>query len=55
MIKYIIKEWPYTQELMEHPDFDDHACLINDENWVDQYGYASYFVEEDWLKSIGKC
>lgn len=32
MSKYIIKEWPYTQELMEHPDFNDHAYLINDEN-----------------------
>lgn len=55
IIKYIIKEWPYTQELMEYPDFNEHSCLINDENWLDQYGSMSYFVEEDWLKSIGKC
>lgn len=55
MIKYMIVEWPESQELMEHPDFNEHSCLINDENWLDQYGPMSYFVEEDWLKSIGKC
>lgn len=31
-MKYVIKEWPYTQELMEYSDFNEHACLINDEN-----------------------
>jgi hypothetical protein len=55
MTKYVIVEWPYSQELMEYDDFDCHSCLINDESWVDQYGSASYFVEEDWLKQIGKC
>jgi hypothetical protein len=54
-VKYVIVEWPYTQELMEHPDFNEHACLINEESWLDQYGWMSYFVEEDWLKLIGKC
>ena len=39
-MKYVIIEWPYTQELMEYSDFNEHACLIND---------------EDWLKQIGKC
>lgn len=55
VVKYVIKEWPYTQELMEYDDFYDHACLINDAGWIDQYGDASYFVEEEWLKEIGKC
>lgn len=32
MVKYIIKEWPETQELMELPDFSEHSCLINDES-----------------------
>lgn len=32
MTKYVIIEWPYTQELMEYPDFDEHVCLINDES-----------------------
>lgn len=40
---------------MEHPDFNEHACLINEESWLDQYGGMSYFVEEEWLKLIGKC
>ncbi len=55
MTKYIIKEWPETQKLMEYEGFYEHACLINEESWLDQYGFGSYFVEEDWLKSIGKC
>lgn len=54
-MKYVIVEWPYTQELMEHPDFNEHACPINEESWLDQYGGMSYFVEEEWLKLIGKC
>lgn len=54
-MKYVIIEWPYTQELMEYSDFNEHACLINDEDWLDQYGPMSYFIEEDWLKQIGKC
>lgn len=54
-MKYVIIEWPESQELMEHKDFDCHSHLINDEGWIDQYGCASYFVEEDWLKQIGKC
>lgn len=52
MTKYIIVEWPESQELMDHEGFDEHACLINDESWLDQYGSMSYFVEEDWLKNI---
>lgn len=52
MKKYVIVEWPYTQAYMELDDFYEHACLINDEKWLDQYGSSSYFVEEDWLNSI---
>ena len=51
-MKYIIVEWPYSQELMDYADFDEHACLINDDSWVEQYGNASYFVEEEWLNQI---
>ena len=31
-MKYIIVEWPYSQELMDYADFDEHACLINDDS-----------------------
>lgn len=55
MIRYVIVEWPEVQELMSHKDFSDHACLITEDSWVDQYGYSSYFVDERWLKMIGKC
>lgn len=55
MVRYVIVEWPESQELMSHKDFQDHAYLINEDSWVDQYGLASYFVEEEWLKQIGKC
>lgn len=54
-VKYILVEWPESQSLMDYEDFEDHSCLVNDESWLDQYGPASYFVEEDWLKEIGKC
>lgn len=48
-MKYIIVEWPYSQELMEFPDFKEHACLINDDSWIDIYGSSAFFVEENWL------
>jgi hypothetical protein len=37
---------------MEIDGFNEHACLINEESWLDQYGPQSYFVEEDWLQNI---
>ena len=49
-MKYLLVEWPEIQQLMDKSDFNEHTCLVNDESWVDQYGYSSYFVEEDWLK-----
>lgn len=47
--KYIIVEWPYSQELMTFPDFEKHACLINDDSWINMYGSMAFFVEEGWL------
>lgn len=46
MIKYVIVEWPESQELMKHPDFNEHSCLINDENWLDQYGPMSSLLKK---------
>lgn len=50
--KYIIIEWPYTQKLMECPDFNEHAYLINDDHWLVKHGSQSYFIEEDWFNKI---
>lgn len=48
MNKYVIVEWPDIQFL----GFNEHACLINDDEWVSKYGSSAYFVEEEWLNRI---
>lgn len=53
MNKYVIVEWPDIQVLMTKSGFNEHACLINnDDEWVSKYGSSSYFVEEEWLNRI---
>lgn len=52
MNKYVIVEWPDIQFLMTESGFNEHACLINDDEWVSKYGSSAYFVEEEWLNRI---
>lgn len=52
MNKYVIVEWPDIQILMTESGFNEHACLINDDEWVSKYGSSAYFVEEEWLNRI---
>lgn len=52
MNKYVIVEWPDIQVLMTESGFNEHACLINDDEWVYKYGSSAYFVEEEWLNRI---
>lgn len=51
-MRYRIVEWPFSSEYMDKPGFYEHACLINDEDWVKKYGTEAYFIDEDWIKSV---
>jgi len=52
--KYIIVQWPESQELMEEDGFREHCCLINDsmeddpKSFLARYGSSAFFVEEKW-------
>lgn len=46
--KYILVQWPDTQELMEYKDFEEHSSFAD----CDVFGPASYFVEEEWLNKV---
>ena len=53
-MRYRIVGWPFSNEYMDKPGFDEHACLINDENWIRKYGTEAYFIDEDWIENIKK-
>jgi hypothetical protein len=46
--------WPWIQDLMEKPGFDDNSSLINDEPLLSEYGNSAYFVRQDWLSKHSK-
>ena len=54
-MRYRIVEWPYSNEYMDKPGFDEHACLINDEDWIKKYGTEAYFIDEDWIENINNA
>ena len=47
--KYVVITWPDIQDLMEHDDFNDNACLITDDPFIQEYGSSAYFVRESWI------
>lgn len=49
---FVAVQWPESQELLELPDFNDNAILINDEGLYEEYGPSSYVVRKIWLDSI---
>ena len=51
---YELVLWPEVQDYMMYPDFHKHACLANDEYFVDTYGSQAYFIEVDWIKTVTK-
>lgn len=51
-MKFILVEWPETQNLMDHEGFEENACLANDDYFLKTYGSSAYFVNEEWLKEV---
>lgn len=48
--KYVLVQWPDSQELMEYEGFNEHSSYAD----YDTFGPAAYFVEEEWLKGEHK-
>lgn len=46
---FVAVSWPESQELMDLPNFYDHAYLINDVRGMANFGSSAYFVEKSWL------
>lgn len=49
--RYVIVTWPESQGLMDKEGFEENACLINDDTFLEIYGPQSYFVNESWLNN----
>jgi hypothetical protein len=43
-MKYILVQWPESQELMEIDGFEEYSSLAH----PSEFGSCAYFVEEDW-------
>ena len=52
--RFIVVTWPDIQNLMVFEDFNENACLINDQPFLDEYGSSAYFVRESWFNEIEK-
>ena len=51
---YVVIGWPDIQQYMDIPGFEENSYLVNDEKGMEDFGSSAYFVDEDWLESIGK-
>ena len=49
-MKYILVQWPESQDLMMIDGFEEHSTLAD----AEFAGSAAYFVEEDWLNEKNK-
>ena len=52
--RFVVVTWPEIQNLMVFEDFNENACLINDQPFLDEYGSSAYFVRESWFNEIEK-
>lgn len=52
--RFVVVTWPEIQNLMVFEGFEENACLINDQPFLDEYGLSAYFVRESWLKLTEK-
>ena len=51
MTKYILVQWPESQELMEHPRFNE--CLfVQDIEGHNEAGSSAYMCPEDLYKEV---
>ncbi len=54
MTKYILVQWPESQELMEHPRFNE--CLfVQDIEGHDEVGSSAYMCPEDLYEEVFKA
>lgn len=51
---FIAVQWPESQELLDLPEFEKNALLINDEGLYEEYGPSSYMVRKCWLDKVKK-
>ena len=53
-MKFVVIQWPESQELFSYEGFLDHCHLICDQTGYDQFGDSAYFVDEEWFSSISQ-
>ena len=51
---YVVVTWPDIQALMDEPGFRKNSSLINDDIGLETYGSSAYYVDKEWLESVGK-
>lgn len=49
---FTVVTFPDIQILMEEEEFEDNACLINYEPFLEEYGSSAYFVRQSWLEEL---
>ena len=53
MEKYVLVEWPESQELMEHERFNE-CLLVQDIDEHEEVGGSAYMCPEDLYKEVFK-
>ena len=48
MKEFVVIEFPESQEIIEHPEAENHCHLINDIEGLKLYGDGAYFVDKQW-------
>lgn len=53
MEDYIIVDWSEIQDIMDEPDFEENATLINPNDYLD-IGSSTYLVNKEWYNEVTK-
>ena len=53
MKKYVIIQWPDSQQLMDHERFSE-CHLINSERGIEEFDSCAFFVPEDLFEEVFK-
>ena len=51
MTKYVLVQWPESQELMEHPRFSE-CLLVQDIEGHEEVGSSAYMCPEDLYEEV---
>lgn len=54
VIPFVLILWPYSQELLDLPEFETHSILANEPEDLEKYGPSAFLVNLDWLKKHAK-